>query len=257
MYTTPKTTTVSSDDAAANFTLSVASGTSTTATDTSIIWLYVFIISAVMIVSCLFGVGMYFLCKCLKKKKNKDGRFLDSDDDEDKLENELANYNSGLQEMQDLDKSKNKKKKYKKKEEGDYFKSKYGSRVMNVEPEVSMNNGKVESRFGNDTSNMYFDSQNKSKSRATSQLTSNLGTSKKRTKEREPIAPKTEPLPDFDPMAPGVNPRTSRKPLEKSNTIGGSRLISSEIVEDENGKKFRKIKVVKKVLKKKPREFEN
>lgn len=54
----------------ANFTLVIPTGTTAT-TDTSIIWLYVIIISSVMTGSCLFGFLMYWICSCLKKKKKK------------------------------------------------------------------------------------------------------------------------------------------------------------------------------------------
>lgn len=222
-----------------------------------------------MVGSCLVGLSLYFLCTWLqRRKKKKTGRFIDSDDDdddEDKIEEELAQYNLSRQEieMQNLDRSKDSKKrvvkkKKKKDNEEDYFKRQYGTRIMNTEPELTMNDGRIQSRVQNTTGDFYFSSQRQEfEPQNTFPLpsikTSNLHSSRRKRKEKDPIAPATKSNgSDFDPMAPGFDPRVSKKPLKESSSVLG-RTVTSEIVEDENGKKYRKVKVIKKVLKKKPR----
>lgn len=196
--------------------------------DTAILWLYFFIVTAVSVGGCLIGLVVFLVVlMCRKKKRDKRGRLIDSDDEDEIAEKELDEYNKSIREgieMSDLEAGSNKKKKIVKIKNN--TSKMLGSRII----------GGADLGATRQREELFFESQKKE-----------TGSSKIRSRrgvhENTPIAPVTGSEMN-DPMAPG-----SRLPF--SNAIRPSE-ISENGISIVDGKKVRKVKkVIKKIIKKK------
>lgn len=219
------------------------------AVDTAILWLYFYIITSVIVGSCLLGLGVFLLVMlCRKKNKDRRGRLIDSDDEDDeRAERELDEYNKSIREgieMSDIEKSSKKKKKTTKAKQN--TSRQLGSRIIGADTEL----GATQQREG-----FFFESQKREQLGGRSVLPprpegrSDIGKSTNRSQRRarqdmSPIAPVTDST-LIDPMAPGSSYGFSRQMSSEADQSGVSIV---------DGRRVRKVKkIIKKVVKKKPK----